>query len=211
VLIEPLLTIEPLDVQVPLEGAQALALTSRHALPALDGAQAGSIRVFAVGAATAAAARRAGFTRVEVADGDASSLARRIVASCRPGEGSIVHPCGTDVRPGLAEPLVEAGFRYVRQPVYRARTAGTLSPRASDALRSGIDAVLLFSPRTAAILVRVVQDQGLEGCLDGTDACCLSEAVAEGCRALPWRRVRIAAQPDQSAMVELLEGTERRC
>lgn len=216
VLVEPLLVIEPLPASLDLDGVQAIALTSVHAVPVLerwwaDGPQASDIRVFAVGAATAAAARRAGGFRVEAADGDAPSLARWIAASCRPDDGAILHLCGTEVRPGLAEPLIEAGFRFVRQPVYSAREARQLSSQARNGLRQGIDAALLFSPRTAVIFARLVRDQRLERSLEKTDAYCLSEAVAEGCRSLPWRRVQIAARPDQPALVELLEATDRRC
>jgi len=209
VLIEPLLTIEPLPVRLELEGVQAIAVTSANAAPALRMAR--HLPVFAVGAATAAAARGTGCTRVETAGGDAPSLARLIVASCRPEGGAILHLCGTEVRPGLAEALSEAGFRVLRQTVYRARLAETLSAPTCTALRQGVDAVLLFSPRTASIFCELAVRHGLERSLAATDACCLSAAVAESCRKLTWRRVRIAARPDQDALVELLEATDRRC
>lgn len=213
--IEPVLTIEPLPAALELSGVQAIALTSAHALPALErlwtDPQAAAVPVFAVGTATAAAARRAGATRVEVAAGDAASLARRIVTSCSPGDGAILHPCGTEVRAGLAEPLIEAGFRLIRRPVYSARAARELSASTRAALREGIEAVLLFSPRTAGTFSALVRHHGLDRDLGTTDACCLSAAVADGCRELGWRRMRIAARPEQGALVELLEATDRRC
>jgi len=207
--IEPLLTIEPLPATLTLDGVQAIAVTSAHAAPALGAAR--HLPVFAVGAASAAAARAAGCMRVVSADGDAASLARLIVASCRPDGGAILHLCGTEVRAGLAEALGEAGFRVLRQVVYRATPAQALSAPTRSALREGIDAVLLFSPRTALIFCELALRHGLERCLGATDACCLSAAVAQSCRKLAWRCVRIAARPDQDALVELLEATDRRC
>jgi uroporphyrinogen-III synthase len=209
VVIEPLLTIEPLPATLELAGVQAIAVTSANAAPALGAAM--HLPVFAVGAASAAAARDAGCTRVETAGGDAQSLARLIVASCQPQHGAILHVCGTEVRPGLAEALTEAGFRVQRHLVYRAKPAQDLSAQTRSALRTGIDAVLLFSPRTARIFCELVVRHGLEQCLGATDAYCLSGAVAESCRKLVWRRVRIAARPDQDALVELLEAVDRRC
>jgi uroporphyrinogen-III synthase len=209
VAIEPLLTIEPQPVTLDLAGVQAMALTSANAAPAL--ARAAHLPVFAVGAASAAAARAAGCMQVESAGGDAASLARLIVASCRPERGAILHLCGTEVRAGLAEALREAGLCLLRRPVYRARAAQALSPPTCAALRQGLDAVLLFSPRTAHIFVELVTRHGLERYLEGSDACCLSATVAEPCRGLAWRCVRIAARPDQGALVELLEGADRRC
>jgi uroporphyrinogen-III synthase len=208
-LVEPLLTIEPLAVSLELDAVQAVALTSANAAPALAAAR--HLPVFAVGDASAAAARLAGCTRIETADGDAPSLARRIVTSCRPADGAILHVCGTEVRPGLAEPLIAAGFDVRRQAVYRAVAVPALSAQARAAVREGIDAVLMFSPRTAGIFAALVVHHGLGRCLRGTAACCLSAAVAEACRELAWGRVGIAARRDQAAMVELLEGAGRRC
>ena len=208
-MIEPLLSIEPLPAALDLAGVQAIAVTSANAAPALGAAM--HLPVFAVGAASATAARAAGCMRVESADGDAASLARLIVASCRPGGGAILHLGGTEVRQGLAEALSAAGFRVLRQAVYRARPAQALSAPTCAALREGIDAALLFSPRTALIFCELALRQGLERCLGATDACCLSAAVAQSCRRLVWRCVRIAARPDQDALVELLEAADRRC
>jgi uroporphyrinogen-III synthase len=209
ILIEPLLTIEPLPAVLDLKGVQAIALTSTNAAPALGAAT--HLPVFAVGAASAAAARAAGCLRVESAGGDAASLARLIVASCRPEAGAILHPCGTEVREGLAAALSAAGFRVRRQEVYRALPAQAFSAATCAALRQGIDAVLLFSPRTARIFAELVVRHALERCLGATDALCLSAAVADACRKLAWRCVRIAARPDQDALVDLLEASERRC
>ena len=133
--IEPLLTIEPLPAALDLSGVQAVALTSANAAPSL--AAATHLPVFAVGGASAAAARAAGCTRVETAGGDAASLARLIVAACRPDGGAILHPSGSEVRPGLAEALGDAGFAVRRQTVYLARPAQALSARAQAALRAG--------------------------------------------------------------------------
>jgi uroporphyrinogen-III synthase len=207
--IEPLLTIEPLPAALELGGVQAIALTSANAAPALGAAR--HLPVFAVGEASAAAARGAGCVRVDSARGDAASLARLIVASCRPERGAILHVCGAEVREGLAEALREAGFHVLRQAVYRASPARALSAPTRAALAEGIGAVLLFSPRTALVFAELTVRHGLERCLGATDACCLSAAVAQSCRRLAWRCVRIAARPDQDALVELLEAVGRRC
>jgi uroporphyrinogen-III synthase len=208
--IEPLLIIERLAVEPALDGVQAIALTSANAVPALDDACM-ALPLFAVGRASAAAARRAGHPRVEQSDGDGASLARLIAARRAPAHGAILHLSGAEVRPGLAEGLAEGGFAVVRQAVYRARAAERLSGPAEAALRAGVDAVLLFSPRTAGIFSGLIAVHGLEGCLADTEALCLSAAVATACRDLTWRGVQVAARPDQSALVELLEAADRRC
>lgn len=209
VLIEPLLTIEQLRTALDLSDVQAIALTSANAVPAIDDA-CRNLPVFAVGDACAAAATRAGCTRVEAADGDAPSLARRIAASCQPEAGAILHLCGAVVREGLDGPLTEAGFRFVRQTVYRAHAAESLHEQTQQKLRQGMDAVLLFSPRTAEVFSKLVVAHGLDRCLATTVACCLSEAVADGCRHLAWRGVVVAARSDKAAILEALEAMDRR-
>lgn len=212
VLIEPLLAIEPVpDVSPDLEGVQALVLTSANAVPALRGTDR-TLPAFVVGGATAKAARAAGCTDVRVAEGNAVSLARLIAKELRPGGGMLLHLCGTEVRPGLDEALAAAGFGLRRQAVYRAVAARRLSAAAVAGLRArAFDAVLLFSPRTAEILVALVRQHGLSDCLARTEAICLSEAVAGPCHALNWKAVRVAARPEVEMLLGQLEGDGRRC
>ena len=212
VTVEPLLTIEPLKGVVPaLAGVQAIVLTSAHAVPALP-ATGVRLPVFAVGGATARAAQAHGCEEVHAAGGDAPSLARLVGARCRPAAGPLLHLAGAEVRPGLAEALAAAGFALRRQTVYRAVAARGLSAPLVEALRRGaIDAVLLFSPRTATILVELIAAHHLVGCLGRTEAICLSGAVAAPCRRLAWRAVRVAPRPEVGSLLAQLEAAGRRC
>ena len=208
-LIEPLLTVEAIAGVVPdQEGVQALVVTSRHAVPALAATDP-RLPVFAVGEATAAAARSAGRSEVRTAGGDAGQLAQLIADQCRPEAGALLHLSGTAVRPELARGLAAAGFALRRQAVYRARAADRLSSPVIEALRrQSVGAVLLFSPRSAAILVELLTTNALTGYLERTEAICLSAAVAAPCRHLQWKDLRIAARPEMAAMVGQLDGQE---
>ncbi len=211
-LIAPVLTIEPIPAAVPdLEGVQAIVLTSANAVPALVGTDPGR-PVFVVGEATARSARAAGVGDVRPAAGNAASLARAIIGQCRPTGGALLHLAGTEVRPGLAEALGAAGFELRRQAVYRAVAAKSLAPAVIAAIRSGaIDAVLLFSPRSAALLGDLIARHDLAGCLGRTEAICLSPAVAAACRQLSWKALRIATHPEVEMVLRQLEGGEGRC
>jgi uroporphyrinogen-III synthase len=206
------LTIERVPAAVPdLEGVQALVLTSANAVPALAGADPGR-PIFAVGEATARAARAAGRPDVRVAVGDAARLAQLIIDECRPEAGALLHLAGSEVRPGLAEALGAAGFELRRLTVYRALAAGELPPPVIDAIRSRtVDFVLLFSPRSAAIFVELIARHDLADSLGRTEAICLSAAVAAPCARLRWARLRIAAQPQIEMLLRQLEGREGRC
>lgn len=211
-LLEPLLQIEPLPGVAPeLAGVQAIVLTSAHAVPALDG-PAKALPVFAVGDATAAAARRAGCGAVVSACGAGRDLADLIAARCRPEQGSLLHLSGEHVREGLAAELAAAGFVLRRQAVYRAIAASSLAPATVAALAARqVDAVLLFSPRTARTFVGLIDKHGLRDRLTGTAAICLSAAVAQPCRELVWRAIYPAARPELGGLLEALEAARRRC
>jgi uroporphyrinogen-III synthase len=211
VVIEPLLAIEPLQSgRVRLDDVQAILLTSANAAHALppDGRH---LPVLVVGGATARAARAVGCMTVLEAGGEAASLARLVRDRCSPAAGALLHLCGEQVREGLAESLAAAGFELRRQVVYRAQTASELSAEVVDALRRGrLDAVRLLAPRTARTFVDLVIGHGLDGRLGDTVALCLSEAVAEPCRELPFAAIRIAARPELDALLERLDAPARR-
>ncbi|HET6969964.1 MAG TPA: uroporphyrinogen-III synthase, partial [Phenylobacterium sp.] len=75
--VAPLLAVRPLlDVPVDLRGVAALAFTSANGVRAFaDVSGERNLKVFALGAATAQAARAAGFKSVLSADGDVEALA----------------------------------------------------------------------------------------------------------------------------------------
>ncbi|MEZ5934436.1 MAG: uroporphyrinogen-III synthase [Alphaproteobacteria bacterium] len=211
-LAQALLTIEPLGRMAPAgDDVQAIALTSAHAVPALDD-RAKRLPVFTVGRATAAAARDAGCSRVIAGDGDAAALALLIGERCRPEDGQILHLSGEVVREDLAQGLEERGFALRRDVVYRALPC----PRLDDDVQAAwearaIAAVLLFSPRTADILVHLLLDHGLASQVDSATAICLSEVTATPCRVLTWKDICVAAHPNQDALIRALEGSIKIC
>jgi uroporphyrinogen-III synthase len=207
VLIEPLLVIEPVPHPPPdLADVQALVLTSANAAAALT-PDLRQLPVFAVGEATAEAARAAGASAVVTAGGRASTMPPLIAGRCQPEAGAILHLAGEVVRPGLETALAAQGFRYRREVVYRARARERFSAAVIAAWQEReIGAVLLFSPRTARILVDLMECHALFGCIDSITALCLSQEAAAPLRGHSWRAVRIAAAPTTKALLERLEG-----
>lgn len=207
-LVEPLLEIEPVvpDEPLPLDGAQGLLFTSANGVRAFaETSDRRDIAAWCVGPASAAAARRTGFRRVESADGDVLALASIIAAKLDPAAGHLLHVAGATLAGDLAGGLRAKGFDCRRVTLYRAVPAKRFSPAAEAALRSGsLDAVTLFSPRTAEAFARLVTDAGLTSVLGRVTAYAISEQAAARAAALPWARIRIAPQPDQSGILALL-------
>ncbi len=206
-LIEPMLTIRfDAAASVDLTGAQAILLTSANGARALATARpdpaAFSMPVLAVGAATAAEARRAGFADVVSADGNVDDLIKLALARLRPAGGRLVHVAGRAVTGDLTGRLTEAGFGATRVPLYDAVPRSALSPEAREALvAQTLNGVVFFSPRSARRFVKLLGESGLARKAEALVAFCLSEAVAQAARGVEWRRVVVAPAPQQDALV----------
>ncbi len=146
----PIMRIERLTDALPdLSGAGTLVLTSVHAAAALGELPAACRPVcYCVGAATAAAARAAGFAAVD-GGGDAGSLLARLLADRPPGPVRYLR--GEHVAADLVADLSAAGYETAETVVYRQRPH-PLSAEAETLLSGGAPVIVpLFSPRSAAL------------------------------------------------------------
>lgn len=163
--------------------------------------------VYAVGEITAAAARAAGFRRIEVAGGDVDSLAALIA---RAGDGRrIVHVCGDRRAGDLKAALEMCGVRCDRAALYGQAAAQTLSAAALGMLRAPreSDWVAFFSPRSAAIFLQLAGEAGLTGHLSQISAACLSDSVADASRAgAAWRDVVVAPSRSVAGVVAAIKA-----
>lgn len=210
--VEPMLEIVVLPGEpVAQEDSQAILFTSANGVRALVKRNGGALAplsalpVFAVGDATANAARGAGFHQVESAAGDVAALAALVMTRLSPRAGSLLHVAGSEIAGDLSGRLTAGGFAVRRCAIYQARKTRTLSAATVDALQAGaIDAVTFFSPRTAAAFVTLARAAGVAPHLSRIDAVCLSEAVAAAARTASWRAVVVAPRPEQEALLGCL-------
>ena len=213
-LVEPLMEIQ---YQAPdplhLGGVQALLCTSANGVRALARAsRERGVPLLAVGDATAARARAEGFGSVESAGGDVGDLARLAATRLRPENGPVLHVAGSVVAGDLAGLLRTQGFTVERRVLYEARAAAALSPGAVDGLRAGAIAIaLFFSPRTAAIFARLADVAGVDECCASVTAVSISAAADAALAGLRWRDRRIAARPNQPALLDALDQVLGRC
>ncbi len=208
-LLAPLLEIEilPADAApLDLAGLQALAFTSANGLRAFAArSPRRDLPAFAVGDATARAARAAGFDPVHSAEGDVEALAALIIDRLDPGDGAILHPAASAVAGDLAGRLGAAGFELRRVLLYRSTQVEALPAALREALTAArLDVATFFSPRTAAAFAGLIRDAGLADRLSGCLGICLSAAVAAELAALPWRALRTAEAPTQESLLASL-------
>jgi uroporphyrinogen-III synthase len=201
-LLAPLLATRWFDgPALDLSGVAAILATSANGVRALVRRTARrDIPIFAVGPQTTAQAQSAGFVHIENADGDAKALADAVPRWLKPEAGKLLHVCGEQNEGMLAETLTAHGYAVRREILYVVEPL-PLPPEAITALRAkAVDAALFFSPRSARIFVE--QAQGLA--LDGVTAICISPATAKVLPEGRFAAIRIAAKPNQDALLALL-------
>jgi uroporphyrinogen-III synthase len=156
-IVAPLLAVRVLpDVEIDLRGVVALAFTSANGVRAFAEASGDrGLKVFAVGAATAQAARGAGFKSVLSADGDVEALAEGIGARRGELRGVVLHPGAAEPAGDLAGALEKQGVAARRLILYETAPVD-LDPAEAEAL-SRSDAVLLHSPRAAQVLAKLLK------------------------------------------------------
>lgn len=206
-LLEPMMQIHFRDTIPKLDGVEAVLCTSANGVRALARVtRERNVPIYAVGDATAARARAEGFTEIASAGGDSADLARLVVERVMP-HGRLVHISGNAVAGDLVGELRTRGFAVEQSVLYEARPVPALSAAAARALSAGeIDFALFFSPRTAAIFVRLAKAVGIGDCCRAITALSISAAADEAVAALLWRERRIAQSPDQPALLDLLDG-----
>lgn len=193
--------------ELQLDGVQAILATSGNGIRALaPRSRRRDIKILAVGSETAAVARLEGFIAVADGAGDAKTLARLARETLRPESGVLLHATGADASPELTAELTRAGFQTRSIVLYETVAAPELPGNATKALReNALDAVLVFSPRSAQLLVECVERAGLSSMCTHLHACCISRAAAEALRGLTFAAIHVAAHPDQASLLALLD------
>ena len=188
----------------PPSRLQAVLVTSGNAVAALPDSYR-DVPLLAVGDATASRARDAGFGRVLSADGDARALAGLTARACQASGLPLLVASARRQGDELAADLRRRGFRVMRRVVYAAVPVASLPEPARDALAAGtVRAALFFSAETARHGVRLLRRARLHAALGQVDALAIGQPAAVALQGLHWRRIRVATQPTQDAMLALL-------
>jgi uroporphyrinogen-III synthase len=227
VLLAPMLRFEPVGLPDDA-GADyaAIVVTSANALRAIESQLAGhrllDLPLFAVGDRTAAAARRAGFTTVISADGNAADLRGLVLAkisnkakdkaknkklrTVRP----VLYLAGADLSRDLAGELAEHGLSVVTRTTYRMAASSVLPRETCDAIAANqVEAVLHYSVRSARAFLDAVRAAGVEISALAVQQCCISGTVASILREAGATQVTVASSPDENALLGVLDRALR--
>ena len=201
-IVAPLLEVRALEgVDLNLAGVSALAFTSANAVAAFAArSPERGLRVFAVGDATAAAARAQRFKSVLSAQGDVAALASALTSRRRELGGVILYPAAAEPSQDLAGALAAVGLNVRQVAVYE--TVAVAPPDELAARLPQVDGVLLHSARAAQGLARFAKAHPAPQLV----AYCLSRQIARPLSRAGLAQVLSAPQPHETALLALLAG-----
>lgn len=192
-------------IKIPEKRFVAMLVTSANGVKCLPGNSVSlDVRVIAIGAQSAKAARDCGFQNVEAHGGDVIQLGQWIVENLSPDVGPLLYVTGKEISGDLAGVLSGHGFEIHRVETYRAEA---LPLKLSQDEIASCDGVLLYSSRSAKLWVSALDSQRFLGEAAHLRHYCLSSAVAE---VLPqdWLK-SVASEPTESALLHLLEPADK--
>jgi uroporphyrinogen-III synthase len=204
VVLAPMLRMEALGCGFPDHAYGGVIMTSANAARVMAGkrecAKLTSLPVFTVGRHTAQAAQAAGFRDVHCAYGDQGDLLRLVDEGFDASRGPLLHLTGEDRAGDIELPnlavITAAIYRMVKTERFPAAIEKALIERQ-------IDGVLHFSRRTAQAYVECARRAGLLARAQ-TVHFCMSKQVAEPLAPMASAGIKIAARPDEPALIEVV-------
>ena len=209
----PMLEIHPLDIDLDqlhkTHEAEAVALTSRHAMKLILPSAWSTKPLFCVGESTAKLAHDAlcteAISHVKTGSGDGRGLVDLIAKS---EYKSIFWPSGVDVSFDLIEPLASHGITTMRHAIYEAIETNFLPDEVIAALSgAGQIAVMIYSGRAGVHFTELLRRHDLDAFKSRIDLIVVSSRVAGQC-GIGWRRVRVAAGASRVAMIEAVRQSQ---
>ncbi|MEM7301711.1 MAG: uroporphyrinogen-III synthase [Pseudomonadota bacterium] len=210
-IVDPLLRIEPTNQIMPVGQFGGLVFTSAEAVcsftdhkPVADWAGA---TVFCVGRTTLETAKDAGFGVVQSGDGTARQLAETIAMDPAASKLNFLYVCAETVSFDLAGDLERRGITCSTWPIYRAVVASGFHGSTLEAFEKGeVDAVLLYSARTAKAFSYCVQQAGISDLVQNVRIFALSRQVADALDPDNSSVVVISKEPTEVSLIEAISG-----
>ncbi|WP_425410661.1 uroporphyrinogen-III synthase [Hyphococcus sp.] len=207
-LMAPVMKIHMETAAINLEGVTALAFTSANGVRAFAANAADrSLRVFAVGAVTAEAAKSAGFSAISASAGDVDSLTDHIAAEIDGRPGHLLHIAGKDRAGDLASMLGARNIAAKRVTLYEARAVSALPPEIIRMMKTDPpEWATFFSPRTARLFLSLAEKAGVCEPLGRIRAACLSNAAAQAAGDY-WRDVSVSPERTAQSVLTMIAAS----
>ncbi len=205
----PLTRIVPVAVDIlPDPGlVDAVVVTSANALRCATAELLAPLArkpVFAVGDATAEAARDAGLVDVHSASGTARDLVR-LLRSGLPAGAAILHLAGRERTEGFAEAVIESGYVLQTLELYTAEKIDYSSEFFCEAIGSRpLWGAMVMSLRAGILLAEALSVAAIRQRFEKTTLFCISQKVAQPLREIAGPEIAVSDEPTEDGILRLL-------
>jgi uroporphyrinogen-III synthase len=186
----------------------ALAVTSAEAIRALLETDISAIRhtlLFAVGPASAGAARDAGFQNIVAGESDGSALAQ-LIAQAQAPKTSVLYLAGKPREPGFEDRLFALNVPFETAEIYEMQPVFWTRPQLEDLLTaSPINAVLFYSTEAVRIFFALMSEHALFERLNTCKFICISSKVLSHIPKAFQHAAQASATPSEAEMFDLLD------
>ncbi len=190
----PLTKIVGLPFDVPSTAFDAVIITSPQALQKIPVHLLG-LSLYAVGHASAAAAKLAGFDTVITGGGDVAQL-NETICTALPAGARLLYLCGKMRRPDLEDALADYALTtietYDAQPIDHA-----------DVELPPLDLVLLTSVQSASQMAALVAGLDRHVTFESTHFLCLSQRIADCLAGVKPNHIHVTPKPDEDSLLIL--------
>lgn len=204
----PVMEIVTLVPQLPnAREIAGVVFTSRHAVSAfvdaMDTADWWRIPVFAVGQATSAAAREAGFVSIFNGLGGGAGLVPAILQHVPVRQERILWPAAVDKSFDMASALTLHGYDVQTLDIYVAQPRVNFTTNEMRPLREGaVSGVIAMSSRSVQLFCKLLKEQGLDSRRTQITLIVGSQSIADA--AGPgWRQIHVARKPRRSRLLAI--------
>ena len=186
-----------------------LVVTSRNGVRALAKLASDEIRetttLYTVGDATAALARDVGFKHIHSAAGTVDHLVDLIGSTKAEGNKQLIYVCGRDRKGGLENKLRVKGWQVNVAVRYHSDPVEHLSRDVLSAIKGQtIDAVLLYSNRTAEAFKVLIEQYNLSQSTDLIKLFCLAKSIESVFDRSGEIQLIVVEKPNEQSMFDAL-------
>ncbi len=161
-----------------------------------------NLPVYAVGESTKQQALEYGFKKVISANGDINDLSDVIKENLNPNNGTLYHSAGSIIAKDLGALLDSFGYNVRRVALYDALPCEHISEYLQKSIKNNeIKGVLLMSPRTADIFVRLINKYVLDKYIQNMVIFSLSNTVASKCSGF-GANIIVAKTPTNDSLMQ---------
>jgi uroporphyrinogen-III synthase len=201
-IIIPFLEIKSHNEKIIDKKYDAVIITSQNATSTiLQSPLIKSKTIFAVGNKTKAKLIDKGCSNRIITAPTASDLENSIIRSMK-SHSKLLYIAGEHLSYDLDIKLKKLGHTVEKIVIYTAAAKEFLSEEECHKINSYVETILFYSTRTASIFAKLALIYKLN--LNGKIALCISENCKSVITMLPWSKIKIANQPNETELFKLL-------